>query len=84
MPILKSAKKALRQATRKRERNLIKKRELEKVLKNFSRLLKAKKIDEAKSAFPKLQKAIDKAAKNRILKRNNAARKKSRLAKALR
>ncbi|HBT81730.1 30S ribosomal protein S20 [Candidatus Giovannonibacteria bacterium RIFCSPHIGHO2_01_FULL_48_47] len=81
MPIIKSAKKALRQSIRRRERNLARKAALQKVLKTFSRLIKAKKLDEAKSYFPNVQKALDKAAKQNIIKKNTAARKKSRLSK---
>ncbi|MDP3785294.1 MAG: 30S ribosomal protein S20 [bacterium] len=83
MPITKSAKKALRQALRRRERNLDRKKELQKVLKNFTRLVKAKKTDEAKNYFPQVQKALDKASKTGLLKKNTASRKKSRLSKLL-
>ncbi len=61
-----------------------KKMELKKVLKSFGRLVKAKKIDEAKTYFPKVQKALDKATKSGLIKKNNAGRKKSRLAKLVR
>ena len=83
MPITKSAIKAKRQSERRRVRNLAKKQELQKVLKSFSRLMKEKKTDEAKAFFPKVQKALDKAAKKGILKKNASSRKKSRLALAL-
>ena len=83
MPITKSAIKAKRQSERRRERNLAKKQELQKVLKSFSRLMKEKKTDEAKAFFPKVQKALDKEAKKGILKKNASSRKKSRLALAL-
>ncbi|OGF64119.1 30S ribosomal protein S20 [Candidatus Giovannonibacteria bacterium RIFCSPHIGHO2_02_42_15] len=83
MPITKSAIKAKRQSERRRVRNLAKKQELQKVLKSFSRLMKEKKTDEAKAFFPKVQKALDKAAKKGILKKNSSSRKKSRLALAL-
>ncbi|MEK7162372.1 MAG: 30S ribosomal protein S20 [Patescibacteria group bacterium] len=84
MPIIKSAKKALRQSLKRRERNLKKKAALQKALKNFSRLIKANPPaggDEAKNYFPQVQKALDKAAKQNIIKKNTAARKKSRLSK---
>jgi len=45
--------------------------------------MKEKKTDEAKAFFPKVQKALDKAAKKGILKKNASSRKKSRLALAL-
>jgi len=83
MPITKSAKKALRQSLRRRERNLKRKRALQKVLKTFVRLVGAKKIEEAKMFSPQVQKALDKAAKTGIIKKNTASRKKSRLAKLL-
>jgi len=57
---------------------------LEKVLKNFSRLVKAKKIDEAKKYYPQVQGALDKATKQGIMKANTASRKKSRLFKKIR
>ncbi|MDP3762971.1 MAG: 30S ribosomal protein S20 [bacterium] len=83
MPIIKSAKKALRKSLKNRERNLARKRSLAKTLKTFERLVKAKKTDEAKQYFPQVQKALDKAAKQGIIKRNKAARNKSRLSKLL-
>ena len=83
MPITKSAKKALRQSIKRRERNIAIKRALAKTLKSYERLVKAEKIDEAKNHFSKVQKALDKAAKQGILKPNKAARKKSRLSKLL-
>lgn len=49
------------------------------VMKEYKKLLAAKKTDEAKKLIPKLQKAIDKAEKRGIIKKNNASRKKSRL-----
>jgi len=86
MPITKSAKKALRQSIKRRERNIAIKRALAKTLKSYERLVKADPPaggDEAKNYFPKVQKALDKAAKQGILKPNKAARKKSRLSKLL-
>lgn len=84
MPIIKSAKKALRQSLRRRELNLARKSNLKKIIKNFEKLVGSKKIDEAKSFFPTVQQALDKAAKQGILKKNSAARNKSRLSKTLR
>ena len=84
MPITKSAKKALRKSLRNRERNLGRKAALEKALKNFKRLIKNKNIDEAKAFYPKVQKALDKAAKQRIINKNTASRQKSRLFARLR
>lgn len=83
MPITKSAKKAHRKSLRNRERNLGRKAALAKALKTFSRLLKEKKLDEAKNYFPQVQKALDKAVKQKILKVNTASRKKSKLARKI-
>ncbi|OGF68984.1 30S ribosomal protein S20 [Candidatus Giovannonibacteria bacterium RIFCSPLOWO2_02_FULL_45_14] len=83
MPITKSAKKAHRKSLRNKERNLGRKASLTKALKTFSRLLKDKKLDEARNYFPTVQKALDKAVKQRILNANTASRKKSRLSKRI-
>ena len=83
MPITVSAKKALRQSLRKRERNLKRKQALKTTLKDFEKLVKAKSFAAAKAAYSKVQKAIDKATKVGLLKKNTASRKKSRLARLL-
>ncbi len=79
MPITSSAKKALRSSKRKRVFNLRRKNDMQSVIKEYKKLVIAKKTDEAKKLIPKLQKAIDKAEKRGIIKKNNASRKKSRL-----
>lgn len=84
MPITESAKKALRQSERRRERNLLKKEAFKDAIKKIKKLVQADKIDEAKKLIPEAYKAIDKAAKTGVLKKNNAARKKSRLMKLFR
>ena len=50
-------------------------------VKNVGKMLAAKSGAEAAKALPTLYKAIDKAAKNGTIKRNTAARMKSRLSK---
>mgnify|MGYP001576038838 FL=1 len=84
MPITKSAKKALRQSLRRRTRNLTKLEAFRDVLKEIKKLVEAKKIKEAEALVPKAYKALDKAAKTGVIKKNAAARKKSRLMKMLR
>lgn len=79
MPITKSAKKALRSSKRKRVYNLRRKNEMHDVIKQYKKLIAAKKTEEATKLIPKLQKVIDKAAKRGVIKKNTAARKKSRL-----
>ena len=81
MPITTSAKKALRGSRRKRVFNSRKKDSVYKTVKKFKKLLAANKSDEAREMFPQLQKVLDKAAKTGYIKKNAAARKKSRLSK---
>ncbi len=79
MPITKSAKKALRQTRRRTTRNLRRKEAYRKVLKQIRKLLAAKKLKEAEALVPQAYKALDKAVKTGVLKKNAAARRKSRL-----
>ncbi|MCH8244658.1 30S ribosomal protein S20 [Patescibacteria group bacterium] len=83
MPITKSAKKALRQNVRGKIRNLKRKNAMKALVKQTRKLASAQKKEEAISLLPKLYKAIDKAAKRGIIKKNAASRKKSRLTKLL-
>jgi small subunit ribosomal protein S20 len=83
MPITDSAKKALRSSKRKKIFNLKRKNEMQGVVKEYKKLILAKKNDEANKLIPKLQQAIDKASKRGVIKKNTAARKKSRLMKKL-
>lgn len=84
MPIIKSAKKALRQNIRRRKRNLIKKEAYKKAVKNFRKLITDKKPKEAQELLPKVYQALDKAAKTKVIEKNKASRLKSRLAKLIR
>lgn len=83
MPITSSAKKALRSSKRKRVFNLRRKNEMQNVIKQYKKLVLAKKTDEATKLIPQLQKAIDKAKKRGLIKKNTASRKKSRLLKTI-
>lgn len=84
MAITKSAKKAIRVSARKRVFNLRRKKAFSDNVKQFKKLVTAKKIKEAEQLLPKAYQAIDKAAKRGVIKANNAARKKSRLVALLR
>jgi small subunit ribosomal protein S20 len=79
MPITTSAKKALRSSKRKRGFNITKKELLNKVVKKVKKLVLEKKTKEALALMPEVQKIIDKSVKTGLLKRNTAARKKSRI-----
>ncbi|MCR4322686.1 MAG: 30S ribosomal protein S20 [Candidatus Azambacteria bacterium] len=83
MPITTSAKKALRQSKRKRVANVRSLDKMKVVSKEIRSLAQKKKLDEAKALLPRLYKAIDKAVKNNVIKKNTGARRKSRLSAAL-
>lgn len=52
-------------------------------VKKVSKAVAAKNVSEAEKSLPALYKALDKAAKNGTIKKNTAARMKSRIAKSL-
>ncbi len=81
MPNIESAKKGLRQAKRRRERNLLKQLAFRDAVKQVQKLAAAGKKEEAIKLLPQAYKALDKAAKTNVLKKNTASRKKSWLAK---
>lgn len=83
MPIIKSAIKRVRLESRRTKRNLITKNQYKALIKDFTKLVDEKKLKEAGELFPLVQKSIDMAAKKNQLHKNNAARKKSSLAKML-
>lgn len=83
MPITKSAKKALRVSKRKRVFNDRRRKEMRGTLKEVRTLLSAGKKDEAEKLVPRAYKAIDKAAKRGVIKKNSAARTKSRIVKRI-
>jgi len=83
MPLIKAAKKAIRSDVKKAVFNLRKKRTMKSVEKEIRELVLRKKAGEAIALLPKAYKAIDKATKRGIIKKNTASRKKSRLAQAI-
>jgi len=85
MPITKSAKKALRQNIKRRKRNLVykKKIKIKELIKEARFLISQKKKQEAEKIIPQIYKALDKAAKINLIKKNTAARKKSRITNLL-
>jgi small subunit ribosomal protein S20 len=80
MPQRKCAVKSLRADKKRRLINIRLKNELKKALKNIQSLLAAKNAAEAKEAFKKVSSELDKAVSKGLLKKNQANRKKSRLA----
>lgn len=80
MPILRSAKKQLRQNATRRLRNDRFRDLFREARVAFERLVNGNQTKEATDAFPKLQKVIDTMAKKNLIHKNTAARKKSRFA----
>jgi small subunit ribosomal protein S20 len=80
MPIIKSAKKALRQNLKRQAVNKATKQKMKSLLKETRTLVAGKKSGEAKKNLPAIYKALDKAAKTGVIKPNTAARRKSRIA----
>ena len=83
MAITKSAKKAIRQSAARKERNIVYKDKIKSLVKEARVLVLAKKMAEAKKLLPDIYKALDKAAKVGVIKKNNASRRKSRLTKLI-
>jgi len=80
MPITKSAKKAVRGSLRKKAYNDQWKRKMKEVIKKINKLAKTEK-KEAEKLLSSAFQTIDKAAKRGVIKKNNAARKKSHLSR---
>lgn len=81
MPIMKAAKKAMRQSAKRYKRNHATKRRIHDAIKELEKLAKAGKKNEAAKKLPEVVAMIDKAAKRNLFHENKAARKKSQLAK---
>ncbi len=79
-----SAKKAQRVAERRRVFNARRKKTMKDAVKGMGKFVLGKNVKEATAMLPTLYKAIDKAAKEGTIKKNTAARMKSRAAKSLR
>lgn len=81
MPIKKSAKKYMRVTERKTARNKIVKGMLKSAMKKTREAVSAGKAEDAKKWLQASIKSLDKAAQKKVIKKNTAARKKSRLNK---
>lgn len=84
MAITSSAKKAIRSSAKKHVFNLRRKEALHDATKSLLKAVSKKDIKEAEKLLHTAYKAIDKAMKRGVIKKNTAARKKSRLALAIR
>jgi small subunit ribosomal protein S20 len=79
----KSAKKAKRASDKRRVFNMRHKRAVKDSVKSVSKLIEVKKGKEADTLLPTVYKAIDKATKTGVLKKNTASRMKSRIARQI-
>lgn len=80
MPNTASAQKELRKAKKRQRRNKKIEHNLKDLIKNSRRAIEAKNVG-AKELMLKTLKALDKAAKQGVIKKNTRDRKKSRLHK---
>jgi small subunit ribosomal protein S20 len=80
MPITQSAKKAIRGSLRKKAFNDQRKKAMKEIMKKIEKLAKTDKAEALKLISSAFQ-AIDKSAQKGVIKKNNAARKKSRLSR---
>jgi small subunit ribosomal protein S20 len=80
MPITKSAEKALRSSMRKKAVNDRRAKTMKDAIKTVEKFVK-KEVSVAREKLSAAYKAIDKAAKTGIIKKNTAARRKSKLAR---
>ena len=74
MPIIKSAIKRVKQASRSRERNISIKKDIKSATKSFLAEPNSKNLSKAQSE-------LDKAVKKNLLKKNTAARRKASLSR---
>ncbi len=84
MAITRGAKKAYRSSLHKKVFNIRRKVALHDVVKQVRKHITAGETKEAEALMPKAFKVIDKAEKRGLIKKNTAARKKSRLTIAVR
>ncbi len=83
MPHKHAAIKHLRQAKKHTEHNIEVKKNIAYLRKQSLKAVTAKDAPKALELYEKLKKAVDKAAQRNIIKKNSAARKKSRLIKKI-
>lgn len=81
MPIKKSAMKALRQANKRAARNKKVKETVTFLRRNVRKALETKEVKAVASTVKDAIKALDKAAQNKVMKKNTVSRLKSRMMK---
>lgn len=83
MPVIKSAIKKAKQDIRNRKQNLVVRDAYKLAVKKVRKLVADGKAKEAEKALVEAYSRIDKAAKNNVIDKNAAARRKSRLSAAV-
>ncbi len=83
MPVTKTTKRRPAQIERRRAVNTKRILEVRKLIKEANALLSANNNADAEKLLPKIYKALDKAAKRGVIKKNTASRKKSRMMKKI-
>ena len=83
MPQRRAAKKDLRQNKKRRQQNLQVKKNINAAIKKLKKSVDTKDTLVRQKALTEVYKIIDKAATKKIIHRNKAARRKSRLSKLL-
>ena len=76
-------KKDKKSSIAKRESNLRRKEKVSRAMKSLKKLVASGKKKEAEAMMREVQSALDKAVKGKTIKKNTAARKKSRLSKLI-
>jgi len=83
MPQRRTAKKDLKQNKKKQQRNIKTKQDIKSAVKKFKKTLEGTDESLRKQALQEMYKVFDKAASKKVIHKNKASRKKSRLSKLL-
>lgn len=83
MPIKKSAKKYMKSSSKRRAQNDRVKKTMRELVKKVRDEVKTQDWNKAQESLPAAIRAIDKASQKKVIKKNTAARKKSRLIASL-
>lgn len=83
MALTKTARRQIRVSKRRKIHNDRRMKVMKETVKDVRKLIAGGKKDEAEKMLSTVYKALDKAAKRGVIKKNTASRKKSRIALAL-
>ena len=81
MPLIKAQKKSVRQSLKRRVFNDRRRRTMRRVIKSIMNFVHDHDVSSANELIPQAYKAIDKAAKRGVIKKNTASRKKSQISR---